>query len=145
MRADMMTSRAWAFLVMLVSVTATAAAPPDVQDIVKKLDVSSFPSSLGPRLEKGKTHFADYGFQVVHSDTSTARLEQPGKWAFQLRTMASGGGNGAGISVCLEDRALGGGTYHAQSALVLQPSPDQKSFVAKKAPTPLKDCPEFAK
>src|SRR5260370_32156863 len=46
--------------------------------VVEKLDLTSLPSALRPKKEKGKKTFADYGFTVQTVDESEAVLEAAG-------------------------------------------------------------------
>jgi hypothetical protein len=94
------------------------------QFVIENLDVTSFPSSIGPRMSPGKTFFQDYGFVPRIVKDSEALLEEAdGSWRFHIRVLDR---TDSGIFVCFEDQAANGGTYHTQDVLYLVRS-DNKS------------------
>lgn len=116
------------------------------QVLIDKLDVTSFPSSIGPRREKNKIHFSDYGFKLREIRNGAATLETQGEWKFQIRILDRRAG---AAWICIEDKALNGGSYHSQTALEFRESSDKKNFSADKGKSGEKRyskiCPEFLK
>lgn len=98
-------------LMMLVAqdlsgVTADAADP---LIIAGRLDVTSFPNSLGPRRKEGLRTFADYGFTKVTRDGNAAVLEPAdGSWTFRVTLIGS---DDKVLKLCILDRALDGASY----------------------------------
>ncbi len=110
-----------------------------VYPVIAKLDLTSFNNSIGPRREKGKHTFEDYGFALSQSDEKKAVVREPdGSWEFVV-TLLPGTES---IKICLEDKALNGGSYHTQHAYMLAPAKDgllQASLTEDPA------CPSFNK
>jgi hypothetical protein len=138
-------------IVMLLSFVVTTASdtaslyPKEhlAQFVSEKLDVTGFPSSIGPRRTKGKYTFKDYGFVVRRVTEKEAVLEEEdGSWRFRVSILER---TDAGIFVCLEDQALNGGSYHAQSVLFLDRSDEQSLLKGHATKTTFKDCPAFAR
>lgn len=110
--------------------------------IVKNLDVTSFPSSIGPRRAPGKTHFADYNIEpktVTESDAELA--EKSGGWRFYFKVLKIDGTN---VTVCFTDQAMDGGTYHTVNAMTLQLTKDGRLKGSSKK-IKHADCPEYRK
>ena len=85
--------------------------------IIEKLDITSFPSSIGPRREPGKTFFKDYGFDSTRTTDRTADLETMEKdWIFHFDVVDI---SDSGIVICLTDKAQNGGSYSANDVLLL--------------------------
>ncbi len=109
-----------------------------VSTVVEKLDVTSFRNSIGPRRQGGKHTFRDYGFVLIQSgDRRAVVREAGGPWEFIITLLGS-----EPVTICLEDKARNGGSYHTQHAYVLTPAEDgllQASFTENSA------CPEFAR
>ncbi|MBA16270.1 MAG: hypothetical protein CMN73_07925 [Sphingomonas sp.] len=81
----------------------------DATEVAERLDVTSFPNSIGPRREADKHRFADYGFTEIADDAGTAELTSAdGEWVFRIRVL---GASGDTIRICVLDRALNGGSY----------------------------------
>ena len=53
---------------------AASAQTGDVDEIIRNLDLTSFPNSVGARRIPGKTTFSDYGFAVAEKTAGGARL-----------------------------------------------------------------------
>jgi hypothetical protein len=111
--------------------------------VVENLDVTSFPSSIGPRREKGKIYFKDYGLVEKTVTESAAELaEKGGGWRFSIKVLEH---SKSGILICLEDQATNGGTYHTQTVLSLRRETDKGPLRAEKRDVTHKDCPVFGK
>ncbi len=138
-------------IVMLLSFVLTPAGdnaslyPKEhlAQCVTEKLDVTAFPSSIGPRRIKGKYTFKDYGFVTRKVTEKEAVLEEEDRsWRFRVGVLER---TDAGILICLEDQALNGGTYHTQSVLFLDRSDEHSLLKGHATKTAFKDCPAFAR
>ncbi len=113
-----------------------------VQFVVDRLDVTSFPSSIGPRREKNKTSFKDYGFTKREIKGNEVVLEEEGGgWKFTVAVLKR---SDQGILVCIADRAVNGGSYNTQGPLFLVRK-DGKSLLrwdGREAPE-VKECPKY--
>jgi hypothetical protein len=144
--------RILSFLTALILSFAPAAIGDDsslypkehlAQFVAEKLDVTSFPSSIGPRRTKGRYTFGDYGFVARKVTEKEAVLElEDGGWRFRLGVLER---TDAGIVLCLEDQALNGGSYHTQSVLLLSRQDAQDLLKGHESRTTFKDCPTFAR
>jgi len=86
--------------------------------VVEKLDLTSLPSALRPKKEKGKKTFADYGFTVQTVDESEAVLEAAGgvrRLAIKVLDQKS-----SGIYVCLAEPGENRGSAKTQSVILLK-------------------------
>jgi len=86
--------------------------------VIEKLDVTSLPSTLRPKKEKGKKTFADYGFTVQTVDETEAVIEAAGgvkRLAIRVLDQKS-----SGIYVCFAEPGESGGPAKTQSVLVLK-------------------------
>jgi len=86
--------------------------------VVEKLDLTSLPSALRPKKEKGKKTFADYGFTVQTVDESEAVLEAAGgvrRLAIKVLDQKS-----SGIYVCVAERGENRGSAKTQSVILLK-------------------------
>jgi hypothetical protein len=71
--------------------------------VVEKLDVTSIAPAIGPKREKGKRTFGDYGYVTRKLDDNEARLEAPqglSKIAINILEESK-----SGIYVCLNAQA----------------------------------------
>ena len=86
--------------------------------VVEKLDLTSLPSALRPKKEKGKKTFADYGFTVQTVDENEAVIEAAGgvrRLAVKVLDQKS-----SGIYVCVAEYGENGGQAKTQSVLLLK-------------------------
>ena len=86
--------------------------------VVEKLDVTSLPSMLRPKKEKGKKTFADYGFTVQTVSENEAVIEAAGgvrRLAIKVLDQRS-----SGIYVCVAEPGENGSQAKTQSVLVLK-------------------------
>lgn len=91
--------------------------------IAELVDVTSFPSSIGPRRQDGLKTFEDYGFTDVRLVDETVELyEADGSWMFAITVMYSDDNRAI---LCILDRALNGGTYDAQKPTAFVPTSDR--------------------
>jgi len=85
-----------------------------LNQIADTLDVTSFPSSIGPRAEAGKRRYADYGFTIRTQLPDGLELKDQGGWAIHLRLLAYGRTSGASWArLCKHEEAREGGSYFA--------------------------------
>ncbi len=113
------------------------------QFVTEKLDLTAFPSSIGPRRTKGRYTYKDYGFVARKLTEKEAVLEEEdGSWRFRVSILER---TDAGIFICLEDQALNGGSYHTQSVLFLDRSDEQSLLKGHATKMTFKDCPAFAR
>jgi hypothetical protein len=86
--------------------------------VVEKLDLTSLPSALRPKKEKGKKTFADYGFTAQRMDENEAIIEGTGRvrrLAIKVLDQKS-----SGISVCVAEPGENGGETRAQTVVLLE-------------------------
>jgi hypothetical protein len=90
--------------------------------IAEQIDVRSFPSSLGPRLEEGLATFADYGFtEVDRVDDAAVLYEEDGSWMFGITVLEA---TDERLVLCILDKAMNGGTYRSQDAVAFKDGED---------------------
>jgi hypothetical protein len=70
--------------------------------VVDKLDVTSIPSAIRPKREKGKKTFGDYGYATLKLDEKEALVETPQSHSQITITILEE--NKSGIYVCLSGR-----------------------------------------
>src|SRR6267154_717196 len=86
--------------------------------VIEKLDVTSLPSALRPKKEKGKKTFADYGFTAQIVDESEAVIEAAGgmrRLSIKILDQKS-----SGIYVCVAEHEENSGQAKTQGVLVLK-------------------------
>lgn len=108
-----------------------------IDGIIRNLDLTSFPNSVGPRRITGKTSFADYGFVRVEKTEDGANLEAEDKgWIMGFRVISAGPQS---LQLCFTDRGEGrpgdvsAPSYNATSALVVSRMP-RGTWAAKRVP-----------
>jgi hypothetical protein len=70
--------------------------------LVEKLDVTTFPSRIRPKPEKGKKTFGDYGYTTRKVDEKEALVEAPhGGSEITIRVLEQ---SGSGIYVCVDSQ-----------------------------------------
>jgi len=86
------------------------------QFVVERLDVTSFPNSMGPRREQGKTTLLDYGYGIVtyHGEKDVVLKSQERDWTIGVTVLSQGE---SGAVICWTDKAENGGSYNVQTAL----------------------------
>jgi hypothetical protein len=86
--------------------------------VIEKLDVTSLPSAVRPKKEKGKKTFADYGFTAHTVNDNEAVIETAGgvrRLAIKVLEQKS-----SGIYVCVVEPGENGGQANTQSVLLLK-------------------------
>lgn len=119
----------------LIAIAAVVAIGPslaasvnanDVDRIISKLDLTTFPNSLSPRRAPGKTTFADYGFITVAKTASGATLVRKNDDASKSFVVISN--NSKHLRLCFHDgvvRQFGAMVrrFDVTSALLVTKSP----------------------
>jgi len=91
-------------------------------EVVRRLDVTSFPSSIGPRRRPGAWTFRDYGVTRLEPkgrDFITL-YERDKSWVFTIEVL---GPSYRGTIVCMTDHALNGGSYYTQDPMEIEEGP----------------------
>lgn len=109
-----------ALLALPSTARADGRATLTAEAIAQMVDVRSFRSSIGPRLEDDLKTFADYGYtDVMAVDEKVVELYEPDRsWVFVVTVLEVDGDR---IVLCIHDQALGGPTYDAQKPLAFAP------------------------
>jgi hypothetical protein len=129
--------------VLLANLVLIAAAPPPgAEEVLARLDLTSFPNSTGPRHLQGPATPAAAGFSEASSGENgwafrTIPGDGTGGWQLGLRVLET---NGEAVVVCFTDIARNGGSYFVQTALTLTPTAD--GYTARPGPERA-DCPEW--
>jgi hypothetical protein len=86
--------------------------------IVEKLDITSLPSAIRPKKEKGKKTFADYGFTAQRIDENGAIIEVVGAARrLSIKVLDQGP---SGIYVCVAELGQNAGEAKTQSVVLLK-------------------------
>jgi hypothetical protein len=88
------------------------------QFVVEKLDVTSLPSAMRPKKEKGKKTFADYGFTAESVEESEAIIQAAGgtrRLLIKVLDQQSGG-----IYACVAQPGQNGGAAKTQTVIFLK-------------------------
>jgi hypothetical protein len=133
-------------MIALLAYLAMASAEPErgtptpvtEAELARRLDLTSFPNSTGPRRRAGAVTPADYGFtRLSMRDGWTVLSEADGGWDIGLRRLSSDRGE---VLVCFLDQARNGGSYRTQTPLELTRGTDGL-FRASRELSSIKDCP----
>lgn len=86
--------------------------------IVEKLDITSLPSAIRPKKEKGKKTFADYGFTAQRVDENEAIIQAvSGTRKLSIKVLDQGP---SGIYVCVAEPVQNAGEAKTQSVVLLK-------------------------
>jgi hypothetical protein len=134
---------ALAALVISGSSLAASVDASEINSVIKNLDLTTFPNSVGPRRLPGKTTFADYGFVHVEKTATGANLVRDDKgWAMSFRIISTGPKS---LRLCFYDKGLGRpgeagvSSYNSTSALLVSKS-RRGMWTAKQVPTGFAGC-----
>ena len=86
--------------------------------VVEKLDVTSLPSAIRPKKEKGKKTFADYGYtaqKVEENEAVMAAMDGARKLSIKVLDQKP-----SGIYVCVAEPGQNGGEARTQSVVLLK-------------------------
>lgn len=90
--------------------------------VAVQIDLRSFPSSIGPRLEDDLKTFADYGFSDENRVGAAAELYPKDRsWMFAVTVLEATEDR---LVLCILDKAMNGGSYRTQDALVFRDGDD---------------------
>lgn len=122
---------------------AASVHPSDVDGVVRKLDLTSFPNSVGPRRMPGKTTFADYGFRHVGKTAEGARLVKDDEgWEMSFSIISAGP---TSLRLCFHDKGLRrpgdvkAPSYNATAALLVTKLQSGR-WAAKQVPAGFANC-----
>src|ERR1700747_1329050 len=86
--------------------------------LVDKLDVTTFPSGIRPKPEKGKKTLRDYGYITREVDEKEALVEAPqGESQITIRVLEQ---NASGIYVCVDSQVQNTSYSHIQQVRLLK-------------------------
>jgi hypothetical protein len=86
--------------------------------VVQQLDLTTFPSELRPKREKGKKTLADYGYMTRNEDENEELIKAAhGTTQFTIRILEQ---NQSGIYVCASGLIEDAGSTHFQRVLLLK-------------------------
>ena len=86
--------------------------------VVEKLDVTTLPSALRPKSQKGKKTFGDYGYVTRQLDDKEAVVDStPGGAQINIRVLEQ---KSSGIYVCVQGRGRDGSSGQFQRVLLLK-------------------------
>ncbi len=133
--------------VFLTNLVLLAADPsqPTAEEVLARLDLTSFPNSTGPaNLQAPATPLAAGFSEAVSGEEGWAHRTSPrrelrdgGYRELGLRILEA---DGDGLAVCFRDIDHTGGSYFVQTALIVTPTAD--GYAARKAPARA-DCAEW--
>ncbi|RDE07305.1 pesticin immunity protein [Sphingomonas aracearum] len=122
----MMVLAAWAALVAAGASMAAPTGGEQVQQVIRRLDLTSFPNSVGPRRLPGKATFADYGFVRIRKAGRGASLfREDESWMMRFDVISAGP---RFLRLCFRDKGLArpgdasAPSYNATSALLVSMS-----------------------
>jgi len=98
------------------------ALPDNPETLADHFDMTSFPSSLGPRHLPAGTTLDDLHFRFTGSDLAQATFEnQKDGWRFSFTILGYGHDDyGDTALVCVEDQNIGGGNYHTMTPVMFR-------------------------
>ncbi|MEG8052875.1 hypothetical protein QP185_05805 [Sphingomonas aerolata] len=121
-----------------------ARAPTDETDgLIKNLDLTTFPNSVGPRRMQGKTTLADYGFVEVEKTVKGANVVRDDQGWMMGFTIISAGPKV--LRVCFYDKGLKkpgdalAPSYNSTTALLVSKKPLGR-WTAKQVPAGFLKC-----
>jgi hypothetical protein len=107
--------------------------------IVEKLDVTSLPTALRPKKEKGKKTFADYGFTAQGMDEAETIIQAMGgtrKLSIKVLDQRS-----SGIYVCIAEPGQIAGQPKMQSVVLLKRNGSSTLLKARESWREFASCP----
>jgi hypothetical protein len=106
--------------------------------VVQKLDVTSLPSAIRPKKEKGKKTFADYGFTTQQKDDNQAFVEAPGGTRkVSIKVLEQGP---SGIYVCVAEPGQNG-EAKTQSVILLKRKDSNALLKGRESRREFASCP----
>jgi hypothetical protein len=111
------------FSLLMAGAPAHAAKPLSAAEVARRLDVTSFPNSIGPRRRPGARTLRDYEYTRVEiqsrDEVSLYRVRPD--WLFSIRILSR---SGRKTILCIQDKTLSLGTYDVAKPLEVQEGSD---------------------
>jgi hypothetical protein len=107
--------------------------------IVEKLDITSLPTAIRPKKEKGKKTFADYGFTAQQVDESEAIIRVVGgakKLSIKVLDQRS-----SGIYVCVTEPGQNNGEAKMRSVVLLKRNDSNALLKGRESWREFASCP----
>src|SRR5450432_4579710 len=107
--------------------------------VVQQLDLTTFPSELRPKREKGRKTLAEYGYMTRNVDENEELVEAPrGTSQFTIKILEQ---NQSGIYVCANGRTENGSGSHFQRVLQLKRKDANGLLKSREAVKEFDGCP----
>src|SRR5258708_16854314 len=107
--------------------------------VVEKLEVTSIPSAIRPKREKGKKRFGDYGYATLKLDEKEALVETPqGHSQITITILEE---NKYGIYVCLSGRRQKQSSSQIQQVFLLKLTSGNELLKGRESPKEFDSCP----
>jgi hypothetical protein len=107
--------------------------------VVEKLDVTSFPSAIRPKLAKGKKTLGDYGYVTQTIGDKEAVVKAPqGSSQIAINVLEE---SQAGIYVCVSGKAQGQGAERIQRVYLLRDKKSDGLLKGREASKEFDGCP----
>ena len=109
--------------------------------VVEKLDVTTLPSALRPKREKGKKTFSDYGFVTQKAEENESLVEAPNGGArYSLKVLQQ---SDSGIYVCLAQQSKDGNATAIQRVLLVKHKNANDLLKGRESFRDFAACPEI--
>jgi hypothetical protein len=107
--------------------------------VVEKLDVTTLPSALRPKHEKGKRTFSDYGFVTQKAEANEFFVESPNGGArYSLKVLQQ---SNSGIYVCFAQESKDGSGTSLQRVVLLKRKNESDLLKGREAFREFDGCP----
>jgi len=108
---------------------------------VEKLDVTTLPSALRPKHEKGKKTFSDYGFVTQKAEENESLVEAPNGGArYSLKVLQQ---SDSGIYVCFALQSKDGSAASFQRVVLLKRKSASDLLKGRESFREFNGCPEI--
>ena len=107
--------------------------------VVEKLDVTSLPSTIRPKKEKGKKTFADYGYTAEKVEESEAVMAATdGAWRLSIKVLDQ---KSSGIYVCVAEPGQNGDQAKMQNVVLLKMKDPAALLKGRQSSREFSSCP----
>ena len=107
--------------------------------VVEKLDVTSLPSAIRPKKERGKKTFADYGYTAQKVEENEATIEAVnGARRLSIKVLDQ---RPSGIYVCIAEPGQNGGEAKTQSVVLLKMKDPNELLKGRESFREFASCP----
>jgi len=107
--------------------------------VAEKLDVTTLPAAVGPKHEKGKKTFGDYGFVIRKAEGSESLIESANGGArYSVKVL---GHSDSGIYVCFAQESQEGNAASFQRVLLLKRNHPNDLLKGREAFREFNGCP----